>query len=250
MIKFFRHIRKSLIEAGRVRRYVLYALGEITLVVIGILIALQVNNWNEERKNISLEKKLLTELQKSLERNCDQMISDIEARESWNKSSDIIISILEEGGLYTDTLDIHFQDARKPGTNLSLSNAGYEGLKNAGFNIIRSDELRNEIIELFEVTQEALLEEMEYFESFQPDRQQFIDALFSYDHTKFDESNPFAVPLIPHDFAQLKNNPTFLAMIKSVKVQRKIITVMLKKNLRESRRVLQLIGKELGIRYN
>jgi len=49
MLKFFRTIRKKLIEEDNVRKYLLYAIGEILLVVIGILIALQVNNWNEAR---------------------------------------------------------------------------------------------------------------------------------------------------------------------------------------------------------
>ncbi len=51
MIRFFRQIRQSLIMPDNIRRYLLYALGEILLVVIGILIALQVNNWNEKRHN-------------------------------------------------------------------------------------------------------------------------------------------------------------------------------------------------------
>jgi len=46
MIKFFRHIRKSLIEQNKMGKYFKYAIGEIILVVIGILIALQINNWN------------------------------------------------------------------------------------------------------------------------------------------------------------------------------------------------------------
>ena len=50
MIRFFRHIRRRLLGANAGRRYLLYALGEILLVVIGILIALQVDNWNEARK--------------------------------------------------------------------------------------------------------------------------------------------------------------------------------------------------------
>ena len=56
MIKFFRHIRKSLIEKNQMGKYFKYAIGEILLVVIGILIALQINNWNEERKDRKLEK--------------------------------------------------------------------------------------------------------------------------------------------------------------------------------------------------
>jgi len=47
MIKFFRKIRQNLLRENKTRKYYKYAIGEITLVVIGILIALQINNWNE-----------------------------------------------------------------------------------------------------------------------------------------------------------------------------------------------------------
>ncbi len=50
MIRFFSHIRRRLIDAKGARKYILYALGEILLVVIGILIALQVDNWNDDRE--------------------------------------------------------------------------------------------------------------------------------------------------------------------------------------------------------
>ena len=51
MIKFFRHIRKNLLNEGKTSKYLKYAIGEIILVVIGILIALQINNWNEKKAN-------------------------------------------------------------------------------------------------------------------------------------------------------------------------------------------------------
>ncbi|MDT0558335.1 DUF6090 family protein [Ichthyenterobacterium sp. W332] len=66
MIKFFRHIRKSLIEQNKMGKYFKYAIGEIILVVIGILIALQINTWNEDRKNRVKEKVYITNIQRDL----------------------------------------------------------------------------------------------------------------------------------------------------------------------------------------
>ena len=62
MIKFFRKIRQRLLTENKFSKYFLYAIGEISLVVIGILIALQVNDWNNNRKNLDLEDKILKEI--------------------------------------------------------------------------------------------------------------------------------------------------------------------------------------------
>lgn len=62
MLKFFRGIRNSLTPQGRISRYFIYAIGEIFLVVIGILLALQVNNWNNNRINSKLEKEYINRL--------------------------------------------------------------------------------------------------------------------------------------------------------------------------------------------
>ena len=276
MIKFFRHIRKSLLmenpssvkalagkktgssanrvspkalaeaqASAKVGKYFKYAIGEIVLVVIGILIALQINNWNEFNKERKQEQKVLTELLSSLQNNHNSMVSDSIYRSNWNKSSDIIIHFLEDEGMYSDSLNKHFQDARKPGTNLSLSFAGYESLKNVGYDIITSDTLRKSIVELFELTYKALLEEMEYFESFQPDRQVQIDRLFSYEHEKFNVNDPFNVPIVPNNLEVLKQDAVYLPMIKSVKVQRNIISVLLYNNLTETEKVIKLIQTEL-----
>ncbi len=60
MIKFFRRIRQRLLTENKFSKYLLYAIGEIALVVIGILIALSINNWNQERQNRKLEKRYLS----------------------------------------------------------------------------------------------------------------------------------------------------------------------------------------------
>ena len=62
MIKFFRKIRYDLMEKNKTGKYLKYAIGEIVLVVIGILIALQINNWNEQRKTRINEKELYSRI--------------------------------------------------------------------------------------------------------------------------------------------------------------------------------------------
>jgi len=62
VIKFFRNIRKQLLGEGNTSKYFKYAIGEILLVVIGILIALQINTWNEQRNAKIYEKKMLIEI--------------------------------------------------------------------------------------------------------------------------------------------------------------------------------------------
>lgn len=69
MLAFLRKIRKSLIETGNSKRYILYAIGEIALVVIGILIALQINNWNLNRMNSIEEQRILASIAQKMEFN-------------------------------------------------------------------------------------------------------------------------------------------------------------------------------------
>lgn len=66
MINFFRKIRKQLADHNKPLKYFRYAVGEIVLVVIGILIALQINNWNEERKFRSSQRDLLEDLRSQI----------------------------------------------------------------------------------------------------------------------------------------------------------------------------------------
>ena len=66
MIKFFRKIRQNLLSEGKTGKYFKYAIGEIVLVVIGILIALQINTWNENRNTYNLSKTHLNNIKKDL----------------------------------------------------------------------------------------------------------------------------------------------------------------------------------------
>ncbi|WP_194977145.1 DUF6090 family protein [Aquiflexum lacus] len=74
MIKFFRKIRQRLLAEGNLKRYLIYAIGEILLVVIGILIALQINNWNEWRKDRIKEENILHDLVNEIDAEWDNHI--------------------------------------------------------------------------------------------------------------------------------------------------------------------------------
>jgi hypothetical protein len=73
MIPFFRKIRKKMADDNKPLKYMRYAIGEIVLVVIGILIALQINTWNEERKRRVEERDLLLELRRELDLNIKEL---------------------------------------------------------------------------------------------------------------------------------------------------------------------------------
>lgn len=69
MIKYLRKVRRNLLSKGKTAEYLQYAIGEVVLVVIGILIALGINNWNEERKNRQAEDQVLQNVFEDLKSN-------------------------------------------------------------------------------------------------------------------------------------------------------------------------------------
>ena len=87
MIKFFRHIRQNLIMENKTGKYLKYAIGEIILVVIGILIALSINNWNEGKKDRVEEQELLTQLHSEYKSNLEQLDQKIGLRNNMLNAS-------------------------------------------------------------------------------------------------------------------------------------------------------------------
>ncbi len=100
MIKFFRTIRQNMIKENKFSKYLLYAMGEIILVVIGIIIALQINTWNENRKQAIEEKEILTSLYENL----------IFANQ---QSADLITEEKDLKTLLIQILGIHYSNADK-----------------------------------------------------------------------------------------------------------------------------------------
>lgn len=90
-------------EQNKVRTYLLYAMGEILLVVIGILIALQVNNWNEERKERQREVTYLHKLLEEAERDSSSLQGTIDLTEYKIIQTDRVLDILKDNAPIADT---------------------------------------------------------------------------------------------------------------------------------------------------
>ncbi|WP_445386463.1 DUF6090 family protein [Robiginitalea sp. IMCC44478] len=151
MLRFFRQIRQRLLTDNKFSKYLLYAIGEILLVVIGILIALQVNNWNEDRIEIEKSHRILREIRENIEYNSDRFKEEIEEEYAVINSIDIVLDNLKQAKGYHDSLGYHFLNVAYFPSPVRKS-AGYENLKSQGVDIIRSDALRTGIIDLYEGT--------------------------------------------------------------------------------------------------
>ena len=95
MIKFFRNIRKKLLGEGKTTKYFKYAIGEIVLVVIGILIALQINNWNESRKLNTSQVAYLDNLKKEILQNDIELNIKINQHKSILDNLTILSSLMK-----------------------------------------------------------------------------------------------------------------------------------------------------------
>lgn len=97
MLKLFNKIRMKTISQNKFGRYFKYAIGEIILVVIGILIALQINNWNIERNNSLQETQILQQLQKEFQANLTELNGKISMRNNMIYATERIITLFETG---------------------------------------------------------------------------------------------------------------------------------------------------------
>lgn len=150
MIKFFRKIRQKLLTENKFSKYLLYAVGEIILVVIGILIALQINTWNQEKLLKQKETKSLFELKSNLERNVRQLDKFSKGQGRIVNRMEKLITFKELNIIYQDSLSPYFKGISWL-EQIDLVFSTYETMKTNGLDLISTDSLRLNIIELHEV---------------------------------------------------------------------------------------------------
>jgi len=162
MIKFFRHIRKSLLMENKTGKYFKYAIGEIILVVIGILIALQINNWNEnnklEAKTQDYYQQLLEDLKKDKAFSKNTIAKFETQREMYqNYLKKFSESKLNVKTMYYDLLGLNMESFA-----INFNTSTIESLKNSGEITLIPPHLRNKLIDLRrqqeKITQDEILD--------------------------------------------------------------------------------------------
>ncbi|NNC50522.1 MAG: hypothetical protein HKN51_05370 [Saprospiraceae bacterium] len=148
MIKFFRKIRQKMLTENKFSKYLLYAIGEIILVVIGILIALQINNWNENRKQQIKLQQIYHEILADLKRERDYANFIINKFEGQRKAySDYLESFsntkITRKSMYRKLLELNME-----GYPINSNSSIVESLQNSGEIVLLPQSIRNRLINL------------------------------------------------------------------------------------------------------
>lgn len=149
MLRFLRLWRKRLLSEAQFSKYLLYAMGEIILIVLGILIALYLNNINAEKQAREVEVQLLNELKSNLESNIEILERTLMTETQYLSYNEMILEYLDDRKPYDEGLDrafgVYFWTVT---TNPVMG--GYEFLKSKGIDLITNDSLRKRISYIFD----------------------------------------------------------------------------------------------------
>lgn len=157
MIALFRNIRKKLAAQNKAAAYLRYAIGEILLVVIGILIALQVNNWNEGRKDRIQERKFLIRLEAELATDIENITNSINANKHRMQRAEFLMASINHPQIAEDSATYFIQSIEYAGytNNPIVSDNTFEEIKSSGkLSLIRNEKLRSALQEYYSWTSE------------------------------------------------------------------------------------------------
>ncbi|BFP41477.1 hypothetical protein FGF1_23220 [Flavobacteriaceae bacterium GF1] len=145
MIKLFRSIRFNVLENNRIGTYLKYAVGEIVLVVIGILLALQINNWSEARKRKVEEKELLNALIEDFSQNKLRIEHTIDKETDVVKMSTSLIKAMQSNrtDIPLDSIRFWVASGAKSWWKTEFVTGTYDAMISSGkIEILESDDLK------------------------------------------------------------------------------------------------------------
>jgi len=247
MIPFFRKIRKKMADENKPMKYARYAIGEIVLVVIGILIALQINTWNEERKTRIIETKTLKEIRANLEMDLVEMNGDIMVMDSINYAGEVVIDYLENHNEPSYAFNYAAQVARI-NPHFDPNQGGYSLLNSKGIDIISNDSLRGSISKLYESY-------YPYYAKYENERitklnHVILPKFVNYFSIHATEDNYFnsVAEISQKDFLALKNDASFINFLNLAISENKMVQNRAQRTSGYINDLIAQIDKELGDR--
>jgi hypothetical protein len=215
MIKFFRNIRQNLLAEGKTTKYFKYAIGEIILVVIGILIALSINNWNENRKLHNEELNLLSDIKTNLLSTNTTFKNNILDNQKDILQYEKIEYYLDNNLKYNVELDSAFGVLTFWNTPYITSSA-YNTLQTKGLDLVKNKQLRQEIVDMYEVQLRSLIND---YDKSEWNISETVTPFFSK-HIRRLHKESLRLSR-PDDFENLKRNPEFHNILSMIIRQRK-----------------------------
>ena len=203
-------------EQNKTGKYLKYAIGEIVLVVIGILIALSINNWNENRKFQNEELNLLADIKTNLQVTLLEFKVD-----TLTNNMDVIYykkieKYINNDLPYTTELDSAF--GRLTFWNSPyITSTAYNSLQTKGVDIIKNENLKNNIVQMYQVILETLMNH--YDKSEWTLNQTVVSPFFSKHIRRLHNTSLYLSR--PNDFESLKMNNEFLNILSMLIRQRK-----------------------------
>ena len=243
MIPFFRKIRKQFADENKPIKYMRYAIGEILLVMVGILLALQVNNWNENRKLQQEELKLLFDIKTNLETTLNNLESDTIANLKDIIQFKKIESYINQDLPYSNELDSAFGRFTFWSSPYITATA-YKSLQSKGLDIIKNETLKNNIVSMYEV--ESLRLTNDYDKTEWAISNTIIIPFFSKHIRRLHSSSLFLSR--PNDFESLKQNDEFLNILSILLRQRKRGLMSYKEAMISIEKLIDEIEAELILR--
>ncbi len=237
-MKILRSIRQRMFNENRVTRYLTYAVGEIVLVVIGIFLALQLNNWNSERKLVQQELGLLVEMRENLAMDMKDCRYNIEANQRYERGNRAVLKHLTERTPFHDSLRVHYANIFGY-TTLTANTSAYDNLKSIGFDLIRNDSLRRTVTALYS-------ERYDYLKNleFESDGKLQMDHVLPEIHEKV-QVDTMWVSGMPYDVAALMDDKTFHGTLRTNLFIRQWMVKIYGTTEKRIMKVMEMIDREL-----
>lgn len=208
---------------------------EIIVITIGILGAFALNNWNENRKKSFLTKEILTQIRLDIEDNLSDVSNDLGNLELAHQSHLNILRYIHSDAPYADSMCFDFE-LFIDDEYTTANRAGFDALKEAGFDLVQNDTLKWRIKSLYETALPRISPEGAFYEHlsdffspyynkhfvpnrdtllrrtyiFENDTIEIVPRVFPVDGFNYVNTNGY----VPLDFEKLKKDPEFLMLIK------------------------------------